>query len=467
MLVGGRRGGNTHLAVVALVMMMVAVPKSIVWAISPTQEETDELEQAAREILPSSWFTSRVAGAGKSLQFKLANGSRLLFLSGHKPRSLKRGRCDLALLNEGQNMYRATWRQLRGAIADRAGLVVIAANPPDETIGQWIEEVYAAARAGRIDALAFHLVAKHNPFVTPEALEAMRREVDDRTAAKEIDGKMGVPIGDKVFHAWSDDESIRTVPDHYIDITAEVTKRELGKAFGYVLGTDFQAMPHMAAVVHKIFRDPEDPGTEHTFAVDEVIVEKSDEDGLIDALEATPRWKHHDERDQEDTYRGWFLPGDSPTEPVCCAVVADASAWFQDGAHTKGRTSDRAFAARKWTWLYKPQKDSDKNPDIVERMRCTNARLKLTDAPDAPDGTPGKVGKRRLFSCPHNARTNLSMRDWENRNGTPYRRSDHAHVCDCVSYVQYRFYGRPKVKGAKSEYRGLGRFDRASELKGY
>jgi hypothetical protein len=52
----------------------------------PTQEETDELEQALRSMLPRRWYTDRGGGAGKSLQFRLANGSRLMCLSGHKPR---------------------------------------------------------------------------------------------------------------------------------------------------------------------------------------------------------------------------------------------------------------------------------------------------------------------------------------------------------------------------------------------
>jgi hypothetical protein len=128
----------------------------------------------------------------------------------------------------------------------------------------------------------------------------------------------------------------------------------------------------------------------------------------------------------------------------------DASAWWQDGAHNKGKTSDKAFKSRGWTHLYRPQKDSNRNPDIVERVKCTNARLK------------NKAGQRRMFSCACNVAFNKAMRSWENRNGVPYRRSEFAHLCDAGTYPIYRFFGVPKVsRKAKPQYRGLGAYDRA------
>ena len=56
----------------------------------------------------------------------------------------------------------------------------------------------------------------------------------------------------------------------------------------------------------------------------------------LDALEAADRW----------TPRGYLegagYRGDE------CAVVMDASAWWQDGDHTKGKTSDKALRSRRW-----------------------------------------------------------------------------------------------------------------------
>jgi len=145
---------------------------------------------------------------------------------------------------------------------------------------------------------------------------------------------------------------------------------------------------------------------------------------------------------------------------VHCVVVMDASAWWQDSAHHIGKRSDRILAERRWTFCYRPQKDSDRNPSIVERCKTTNARIKLADH---PDGTPGK---RRTFSCAHNLEINAAMARWENSplTGQPNRRSVHAHACDAVGYPLYRLFGVPKVK-SKLEYRSVGqRFDRADTM---
>lgn len=458
LLEGGRRGGKSHLAIVILTMFMVMVAHSLVWAISPTQDETDELEQALRSILPSEWYTARGGGggaAGRGLQLKLANGSRLLCLSGHKSRTLKRGRVDLALYNEGQNMSRSGWVQLRGAVADRGGLVIVAANPPDAELGRWIEQLHERARAQKVKAAVFKLTAATNPFVEVKALEDMAQEVDELTYRREVLGEF-VPIGDVVMHAWSDTESvIEAVPDGWTDATAECTRKHLGRGAGYVVGMDFQRTPHMPAVVYKFFRDPTAPPEDDIIPIvcDEAVVENADENDLVNALESIERWTPAG-RIEGDGYRGWIDAGDSKESPAHCAVVMDASGWFQDGAHTKGKTSDRALAARRWTFLYKPQKDSDRNPDIIERVKTTNARLKSAS------------GRRRMFVLAHCERVIRTMRSWENRGLAPSRTSDYAHIGDAVTYVIYRFFGRPRVKGGRLEYRGIP-LSRKDDLKGW
>lgn len=470
LLEGGRRGGKSYLSVVALVIFAVMVPNALVWAVSPTNEETDELEQAIRSMLPSGWYTFRGGGNNRASQFKLPNGSRLMLLSGHKPRSLKRGRVDLVLYNEGQNMSRAGWIQLRGAIADTGGLVIIAANPPDTEIGRWIEELHEKIRARKLKALLFKLTAATNPFVEVSALEDMADEVDDLTYRREVLGEF-VPIGDVVMHAWSDSESVKDPPAHLIDVTAAEAKRELGRAAGYIVGMDFQQTPHMCAVVYKFFTDPTSstPDEIIPWAVDEVIVEDASEDDLINALEALPRYRHGEERDELDCYHGAALPAAvgayDPANPTHCAVVMDASAWWQDGAHTKGKTSDKAIKARGWSWLYKPQKDSDRNPAIEERCKATNARLQ---APSLRD-TEGRIitpGRRRMFVARHLVKVIRGMRSWDNKNGFPNRHSKFAHICDAVSYPISRFYGQPKVKRSGGAYTPLNKFGRRDELRG-
>lgn len=464
LLLGGRRGGKSHMACAALVMFAVMVPKARICAVSPTQEETDELEQALRSMMPRRWYKFRGGGAGKSVQFRLANGSRILCLSGHKPRSLKRGKFDFALYNEAQNMYRAGWLQLRGAIADTGGLVVLAANPPDAEIGRWIEDLHERARAGKNKVELFEISPKLNPWIEYQSLADIEADINDPvTFAREVEGKM-MPIGDIVFHSWSDSETIKDPPAHLVDVTAEITKRVLGKAAGYVVGMDFQRDPHNAAVIYKFFRDPQskEPTEVIPWIVDECVREDSDEYQLLDELESMTRWQRAGAVEGQ-TYRGWIEPDDDRNNPVHCAVVMDASAWWQDSAHTKGKQSDRILQSRRWTHLYRPQPPhSDgtprrNNPEIVERCKVTNAQLKNANQ------------VRRMFSCRHCIQVNRAMKLWPNKNGVPDRRHEHAHVCDGVSYPIYRFFGKPKPRGggSKGEAITVSKLTRRQELSVY
>jgi hypothetical protein len=470
LLIGGRRSGKSHIACIALVLYVVAFPRSngkpsLVWTVSPTQETSDELEQALRSLLPREWYTFTGLGNGKASLFKLANHARLIMLSGHKPRGLKRGRVDLVLFNEAQNQHKKGYVQLRGAVADTGGLVLLAANPPDEPIGLWVDDFYQAAKAGELESEVFEFDPKANPWITYEALLSMAKEVDEDTFAREILGEMR-PIGIQVFHAWSDRYSWIDPPASYVDITAEFTKKNLGRAFGYLVGMDFQLTPHMAATVAKVFIDPADPEREPLmWIVDEVVAENADEDELIDALEGTGRWTPAGKL-SDVTYRGWFerpdengQGGDDPANPVACAVVMDASAWFQDGEHSRGKHSNERLEARGWRYLWKPQVDSDKNPDLVDRYVVGNTRLKNAE------GMIGGVAKRRLFVARHCKRTAEAMKKFENRNGAPHRRSVYAHITDCVTYLTYRFWGAPRVK-RKGEYKGLHRRERRRQFDG-
>jgi hypothetical protein len=274
---------------------------------------------------------------------------------------------------------------------------------------------------------------------------------DDRAFRREVLGEF-VPIGDVVLHAWRDGEHWKNPEPTWKDITPEFTRAQFGLAFGYVVLMDFQLTPAMVATVCKIFRDPADPTEEILCVVDEAVVELADEHDLVDKLEAMDRWTPTGR--VEDGYRGWRDDGDDKATPVHCCVVMDASGFFQDGAHNKGKTSSLVLQSRRWAHLYPPQKDSDRNPDRLERCKVHNARLQARN------------GRRRLRVAQHCIHTARAMRLWELRAGIPYSRSPFAHLCDTVGYGCYRFWGRPKARPSSGEYKGDRRFTRRSQLKG-
>lgn len=439
---GGRRSGKSWLAVAALALYLVAYPGSIVWAVSPTQTETAELEKALRQMIPADWYTYRGAGTGKVSTFTFLHGGELLMLSGFKAEGLRRGRVDLVLYNEGQNQSHAGYVQVRAPIADTGGLVIIAANPPSKPIGRWVDEHKEGIEKGAIDGVLFEFNPEDNPWVEMAALHAMAAEVDEVTYDRDILG-LSRPIGDVVFHAWQDKYSKRAVPLGLVDVTEEVTRKHLGRAFPFVVGMDFQADPAMVAAVLKFFRDPIDPTEDLlTWVVGEVVVPDSNEEELVDALEASDRWEI------DGTYKAGA--GYRPEE---CGVVMDASGWFQDGEHSKGRKSDLRLKARGWRWLYKPQKGSDKNPDILERVKIGNARLKTKDQ------------RRHMWVTPECTHVARALKFWERKEGIPWRRSPYAHLCDAVTYPLYRVFGRPKETKEPPSYQGAGRFTRGDQMR--
>ena len=456
LLIGGRRSGKTHLACVVLVLFAVLKPKALIWAISPTLETGDELDEALKTFMPHAWYVRKQAKTGRSTTYHLANGSRIILRSGMRAERLRAGRVDMALLNESQEQSLTAYVKIRAPIADRGGLVILTANPPDRPSGRWVEDHFNRASAGEIDSIAFELDPRANPTINYDALTSMESEVDEKTYARDVLG-LFPPIGDVVMHAWVDRENWIDPPARLVDVTATVTKRVLGRAFGYVLGCDFQRSPAQVAVVGKLLIDPDHPSEEILWIVDEIYEDHADENDLLDALESRPRWQPTGRVDG-DCYRGWALPTD-PT-PIHCGAVIDASAWWQDGAHTKGRTSDRVFAARKWIHIYRPQPNQPDgtptrvNPDVLERMKAGNALLRSAS------------GRRRLFVARHCVRTAESFRRLEITHGRPNRRSEYAHGVDAVTYVVYRFFGVPKLAATNAAYTSVQSFDRGSLVRG-
>ncbi len=405
LLAGGRRGGKSDLAVKALMLFLIAVAgngdAAMVWAVSAIIDKTQELRDVIDRELPADWYRY----SEELCRYTLVNGSRLWLLSGFKPDRLKRGRADVVLVNEAQEFPERVYALVRPATADTGGLVMLTANPPSNPIGQWVLDAYEDAKAGRRRMKLFEIDPKLNPFAVPESLADLKHELDEITFRKEIGGEF-LPIGDRVLYAWSSKESIRPL-DGAEDVTGAFTQKHFGRAFPDIIGADFQRTPYMAAVQFRAYRDPADPAGEPLlWAVGYWAPEETDEDGLIDVLE----------RDGLSAER--------------TVVIADASGEWQDAERTRGRGSYDVFRRRGWRYIYPPDANSKRNPDIIERVTVANARIK-----DA-------AGKRHVFSVPANDQLNKSLRDWENKGGRPHRRSRHAHLADAFSYPLYRFYPR-------------------------
>jgi hypothetical protein len=202
MMIGGRRSGKTHLCVVVLLLFAVMKARAITWVISPTIDTGNEIDEALTDLLPAKWKVERYqATNGRSTRYLLPNGSQIMLRSGINPARLKAGKADVCLYNEAQLQKHDGYVKLRGGAVDRGGLVLLAANPPDQPIGQWVEEHYHRATRGELDGVAFQLDPLRNPWIKVEALLALKKEVDDKTFNREVRG-LFEPIGNLVMYTW-------------------------------------------------------------------------------------------------------------------------------------------------------------------------------------------------------------------------------------------------------------------------
>lgn len=444
---GGQRSGKTWVGVLACVIFAVAVPGSIVWIVSPTDGGHEEVEDLLRAIMPTSWYTSLGA---PHWRYRLANGSKIVLRSGHKPEGLKKGDADFILINEAQQQAEKVFAICRARIAAAGGLCLIAANPPDQPQGQWVGDFASEAKEGLRQALYFPLNPLDNPHIDKGPLLAMRKEFDEHTFRQEVLGEF-LGARNAVLHNWNRTENEAAPPEHAVDITAEVLKKLEGREFDRVVAVDVQKHPHMASAEFKFYEDPALralPGRLEwpwMWAVSEFFLKGADEEALAIA------WLEAD----------W--------DPDRTLVICDASgAWqFAERDPTKlkdlrekvqGRGSFDVFRRMGFRHVVKPDRAMEKNPDILERVRATTSRICTA--------VPNERGQRFLFSHPRCRELNKSIRNWPTKGGQPMRGGQWAHGGDVVTYAVQRFFPRRTPHGS-TEVKVIKRHEGAARMKGW
>jgi len=422
MLLGGTRSGKTYLGLRFALAFAVAVPRSRVWLVQEVDiERSDELEKEFDELAPVGWF--KKSGG----EWTCVNGSVVTIRSGKYPHKLKKGRCDFALVNEGQNMKRDALLRCVERTSDTSGITCIAANPPnDNPEGEWVAEYKEQCAAGRLpEARCFHYVYSDNPHVNAEQLASLEKMHDPRSYKIEVLGETMQPIN-AVYHAFDLVQNIR--PPSGKDCTTEFAKRRgLGDGVTHFVGQDYQRAPHMAAVIAKAHGNPDNPFFHY---IGSLAVEYGDEDDLAVAMHA------------------WGL------NPKTTAIVGDASGEFQRGDRDKPGVSFGLMRAAGWRRIFVPDSELKRNPLIDERIKNDN-RLFTSQSGEHivridPDRAP------ELY---------LAVKKWRKRHGKPDKSSDYAHLCEAMSYLHYRLF--PRVNhGALVDYKRITSRRRPSMLRG-
>lgn len=438
---GGRRGGKSALAFTLGVAYALACPGSIVWVVAPSDAYYGEPMEYLESIMPTEWYSSL---GWPHWTYFLPNGSTIVLRSGHTPRRLKQGRCDFAVINEGQAVPTQSYDTLSASIVDGGGLVLTAANPPDiGDPGEWVADLVGGVESGALNhAVHFFFDPLNNPHIDQTALAALAEKYDEHTFNVQVRGMYLLPP-DSVLHAWDRRANEMPAPElPGLDITRAFTKHYEGTAYDDIVGVDVQNFPWIAAVRTRVYENPKARGDLERsllWGVGEVFVEQGDE------VECAQQLK------------------EAGCHPDRTLIIADASCDWQQQQRDetkqrpnyKGKGSMDMFRGEGFRHVVPPDPDMRDNPAIADRVRAANARI-------GP-----KHGPRLVFvdaaRCP---KTVTSIRKWRAKNGRPSRNSKHAHAGDAFTYIIWRFFPRRTDRGTV-DVQAIKRFAGVGRMKGF
>ena len=356
---GERRSGKTFGLLLAIIALLVDVPSlggsaTVGWLVSSSYQERDELDKAIAEYIPAAWYIARKA---PQFSYTFVNGAVLKNVSADDPETLRRGRCDAVLWNEAQKLPLSALVNGIFGTADKAGINLLAANPPRRQIGEWVLHLKNAIEAKRVlGARFFPFSAKDNERIDSAARERVAgivRLLDPR-AAKADDEGAWLPVGDLAYPKWdprtvADGGMVGVPPDDAIDITHRALKDAAiwTQNANLVAGADFQGRPHQAAVVFKVFAGPAENKPIY-WAIDEMIVEGTERQLSIEAFS-----------------RGY------DTESL--VWIPDATGEFQDARHTQRETSFDILRSDGWELhapneVKRPESTAAINPRVERRL---------------------------------------------------------------------------------------------------
>lgn len=416
-LIGNRGSGKTTFSEILVGTFVVAFPTfdnspSITWQVSSSHAERDELDRELQQHLPGAWY--HYTEFPKHV-YKWAHGPTTTNVSADDPDALKRGRVDLAFFNEAQKISKRAIAYGIARLKDKGGLTVFAGNWPNTLKGKWILDLHKKAEekreAGEPFPIAFvemkAAANRHQDNAVADQLTEIITILDPRIAAADIDGRL-LRVDQPAYWEYSKQKHVRELPQ-LGDITREFTRRRTGREYDCIAAVDFQATPHMAASLWKIFGTVKEP---LLWAFDELVVEQASEEDLISEL------------------------ADNEYAPENTLVIGDASGQWQDGKHNHERDSFQVFRAHRYH-IIAPTKPKSKtrrsaNPPVEQRIKLHNQVLQVQQMLFSPSCT--KLQEAHA-ECP--------LR--EGRYGKVYPYGFYAHLTDTAGYLAWWAFPKPQL----------------------
>lgn len=264
-LFGGRQGGKTHLAAVLVALVAVAIPGAACAIVSPIAKKTAEvLTILERFCLPAAWRQT-VAD-----EIRMINGSLIGLHTGRVSDLKAMGPIEIGLLNEAQEQPKRNWTDLQGNTIARAGLVVLAQNPPRTNKGEWTQELYNEVKAGEKESAACCWIKpQDNQFASDLAIRHLASTMSEKERKRDVDGDMGVAPGETALHEWSDSlHVIEWIPTTWVDVTPEVTRAVFGQAYERIGGLDWDKGAGPSYTLGRLFRPHNAPPWERRLVIE-------------------------------------------------------------------------------------------------------------------------------------------------------------------------------------------------------
>lgn len=206
-IVAGRRFGKTHLATVELLREALQPDKNC-WYIAPTYKAAKEIAwDMLMNIIPMEYIRKKNETA---LSINLINGSTISLKGAEKPDSLRGRALDFVIMDEFADMKANTWNEvIRPSLSDRKGSAMWIGTPKGRN---HFYDLWGYGIDGNDGWSSFQFTTLDGGNVSPDEIEAARRDLDERTFNQEYLAKF-VNYSGIIYYNFSREESVEHQPN--------------------------------------------------------------------------------------------------------------------------------------------------------------------------------------------------------------------------------------------------------------
>jgi len=179
----GRRAGKSFLVSVEMLRFATENTKSIVWYVSPNYKQSKQIMWSMlRDLIPQEIIESKNE---TELKFILSNGSEILLKGAQEPDSLRGVRIDLCIFDETAfiDKWEEVWKVIRPTLIDSKAKVWFISTP------NGFNHFKDMSESTDPDFQYYHFTTYDNPYLDPNEIDSMKKEMDADSFAQEIMGE--------------------------------------------------------------------------------------------------------------------------------------------------------------------------------------------------------------------------------------------------------------------------------------